>query len=89
MNILLPHFFYKVRKIRKFIWIKGEILEVFHIVYVHVDHIQRNMLTAVLIYHLSEILLCPVAPAALSETKGKFRSYVASSDYFPKLLYYI
>ena len=86
-KVFVLHFLYKFREIREIFFIQCEILKILHIVDIHVDHIQRDVIFPIAVRDLSEILLGLVAPPALSETKGEFRRDVASADDLPELLY--
>ena len=66
-----------------------EILKILHIVDVHVDHIQRDLVFTITVRYFAEILLRLVTPTALSEAEGVFRRNVASADDLPELLYNI
>ncbi len=46
------------------------------------------MICAVSVRDPPEILLCPVAPPALAESKGEFRRNIAPPDDFPELLHH-
>ena len=65
-NPLLFHPLYKIRKIRKLLFIEREVLIILHIVNVHINHIQWNLIFAITLRYILKIFSCLIAPAALS-----------------------
>ncbi len=78
----LPH---KRPEIREIFRIPCKILVVFHIVNVHINHVQRDMVFAVAICNRPEILRRTVAPPALPVAESKFRRNITPSDEFTEL----
>ena len=89
MDVLGFHFIHKCLEVREILFIYCKVFEGFHVVNIHVQHIHRNVIFSVLSHHFTEILCCLIAPAALSETKSKFRRNIASSDDFTELFHNI
>ena len=79
----------EIREIREILRIQSKVLIGIHIIDVHVDHIQRDVILTIAGCHLAKILLGGISPSALSETKCKFRGNIAASDHMAKLLYNI
>ena len=86
-NSLLFHPLHKIRKIRKLLFIEREVLIILHIVNVHINHIQWNLIFAITLRYILKILSCLIAPAALTQSKRKFRRNIASSDQLTELFY--
>ena len=84
---LVLHFLYKFRKIREVFFAQCEILKRLHIINIHVDHIDRDVILAISFCNSAEIFLCGVTPAALSETKSKLWRDVAAPDHMTELFY--
>ena len=84
-DVLLLHLLHELRKVLKVFFVQSEILITLHIVNIHIDHVKGNLILAVSCGNLPEILLCPVAPPALSVPESKFRRDIASSDDPPEL----
>ena len=80
MDLFFFHILYKSLEIRETFFIYGEVLVILHVVNIHVNHIERHMVFAVFFHYRAEIILCFVAPAALTVTESKLRSNVAASD---------
>ena len=87
MDLFFFHILYKALEIRETFFIYGEVLVILHVVNIHVNHIERHMVFAVFFHYRAEIILCFVAPAALTVTESKLRSNVAASDNATELLY--
>ena len=80
------HFFYKVLKVRETLGIHGEILEILHVIDVHVYHVKGNAEFFVSGGYLTDILSCLVAPAALTVTESPDGGYVALAHKDPESL---
>ena len=87
MDLFFFHILYKSLEIRETFFIYGEVLVILHVVNIHVNHIERHMVFAVFFHYRAEIILCFVAPAALTVTESKLRSNVAASDNATELFY--
>ena len=87
MDLFFFHILYKSLEIRETFFIYGEVLVILHVVNIHVNHIERHMVFAVFFYYRAEIILCFVAPAALTVAESKLRSNVAASDDAAELFY--
>ena len=87
MDMLLLHFLYKFRKLRKCSLIQGEIFITFHIINIQIYTVQRNPCLSVLSHHFPDFILIHITPAALPITKSPLRSNIAASDHTTKLLY--
>ena len=86
---LLFHLGHKAGKVGEFLGVHREILEVVHVVDVHVHHVQGNMGLAVFGDHFLKVGPGLVAVAALAEAKGKLGRDVAVADDGPELLDHI
>ena len=82
------HFPHKFRKIIK-VFAQSKIFIGIHVIDIHIDHIQRDMILAIAFCHFSEVFFCLVSPAALTETKSEFRRDIAPAGQMAELLYYI
>ena len=87
-DMLLLHPLYKIRKIFKFT-ADSKILAGIHIVDIHIDHVQRQVIFPVALRHPLKVFRGLIAPAALPETKSKFWRNIALPDYPAELLYNI
>ena len=76
-------------EVREVFLIDCEIFVVFHIIDIHVYHIDRNIVFTISVSCFSEIVSSCISPAALTETKCEFRRNIASSDDFTELFYNI
>ena len=83
--IILFQILHILRKIAKVV-IYGEILIAVHVIYIHVDHIDRDVVLSVFSRHRLKVLRCLVSPAALSKSKCKLWRDITPSDHLPKLL---
>ena len=84
-DMILLQVLYILRKITELI-IYRKIFIVIHIVNIHINHIYRNMIFPVFFCHRNKILRRFISPAALPESKRKFRCNIASANHLPKLL---
>src|SRR5699024_7139327 len=66
---------------------KCKILIRIHVIDIHIDHVQGDVVFAVSPRYLSEIFFRPVSPAALTEAKSKLRRDIAPADDVPELFY--
>ena len=73
-------------KVRKPFLVYGEIGIVLHILDVHTDHIQRQVVLLVLACNLPHVLLGLVAPAALCQTECPLGWDIAAADEGAELL---
>ena len=80
------HFPDKCREIFEII-IYGKVLVRIHVINIHIDHIQRNVILTVALCDFFKIFLCLVAPAALAESECEFRRDIAVSDHAAELFY--
>ena len=87
--IILLHFFYKFIKITKILFIKCKIFKIFHIINIHIYHINRNMMFSVFPCDFSIIFFCFIPPSTLCKTKCKFWRNVTSSYELSELFYNI
>ena len=85
-DMLVFHFPDKCRKIFELI-IQGKVFVGIHVINVHIDHIQRNVILAVALCDLFKIFLCLVAPAALTVAECEFRRDIAVADHAAELFY--
>ena len=83
--IILFQILHILRKIAKVV-IYGEILIAIHIIYIHVDHIDRDVVLSIFSRHRLKVLRCLVSPAALSKSKCKLWRDITPSDHLPELL---
>ena len=88
-NVFIFHFLYKSREIFEIFLIYCKIFKILHIINIHIYHIQWNMIVSIPVCHFAKIFFCLIAPSALSESKGKFRWNITTSDYFTELFYNI
>ena len=72
-------------KVREALFVYGKIRVVLHIIDVHADHIQRQIVLFVLTGHLPHILSGFIAKAALCQTKGPLGRDIAAADELPEL----
>jgi len=86
-KFLVFHFLYKFREIREVFLIDCEVLKILHVVNIHVDHVDRDMILTISFCHRTEIFFCCITPAALSKTKGKLWRNVTASDHMAELFY--
>ena len=86
-KLLVFHLFYKIREIREILRIQSKVLIGIHIINVHVDHIQRDVILTIAGCHLAKILLGAISPSALPKAKCKLRRNIAASDHMTELLY--
>ena len=86
-KILVFHFLYEFRKILEVFFAQCEVLERLHVIDIHVDHIDRDVILTISSGNGTEIFFCGVAPTALSETESKLRRDVAASDHMTELFY--
>ena len=86
-NLLVFHFLYKFRKIRKIFLIDCEVFKVLHIVNIHVDHVDRDMILTISFCHRTEVFFCCITPAALPKTKSELWRNVAAADHMAELFY--
>ena len=86
-DILIFHFLNKFRKVREIFFVQCKILEILHIVDIHVDHVQRNIIFPISLHYMAEIILRLITPSALAKTKSISRRDIASADDLPELLY--
>ena len=84
-DIILFQILHILRKIAKVV-IYGEILVAVHIINIHVDHIDRDVVLSVFSRHHLKVLWCLVSPAALSKSKCELWRDITSSDHLPELL---
>ena len=73
-------------KVRKPFLVYGKIGIVLHVVDVHADHIQRQVVLLVLACNLPHVLLSLVAPAALCQTECPLGWDIAAADEGAELL---
>ena len=73
-------------QIRKALFVDGEVGVILHVVDVHADHIQRQIVLFVLACHLPHILGGLVAPAALLQAEGPFGRDVTAADQLAELV---
>ena len=62
------------------LFVHGKIGVALHVVDVHADHVQRQVVGLVLLCHRADVGFGLVAEAALGQTKGPFRRDVAAAD---------
>ena len=74
------HFSDKVFEVWEFFGIDCEIFVVFHVIYVHVNHVERDAGFFVAVGDFEDVGGIFVAPAALAVTEGPFWGFVAFSD---------
>ena len=86
-KLLVFHFLYKFREIRKVFFIDCEVFKVLHIINIHVDHVNRDMILAISFCHCTEVFFCCITPAALSKTESELRRNVAAADHTTELFY--
>ena len=86
-KLLVFHFLYKFREIRKVFFIDCEVFKVLHIINIHVDHVDRDMILAISFCHCTEVFFCCITPAALSKTESELRRNVAAADHTTELFY--
>ena len=79
-DVFVLHLLHKIRKISAEAFPQGEVLVGIHIVNIHIDHIQRDMVFSVSCCDPAEILLRLVSPPALSKAERKLRRDVAAAD---------
>ena len=72
-------------KVREALLVYGEIRVILHIIDVHADHVQRQIVLFVLTGHLPHVLSGFVAKAALCQTKGPLGRDIAAADELPEL----
>ena len=72
-------------KVREALPVHRKIGVVLHVIDVHADHIQRQIVLFVLAGHLAHILGGLVAKAALCQTKGPLGREIAAADQLPEL----
>ena len=72
-------------KVREALFVYSKIRVVLHIIDVHADHIQRQIVLFVLTGHLPHVLRGFVAKAALRQTKGPLGRDIAAADELPEL----
>ena len=72
-------------KVREALLVYGKIRVVLHVIDVHADHIQRQIVLFVLAGHLPHVLSGLVAKAALCQTKGPLGRDIAAADELPEL----
>ena len=84
-DMILLQILYILRKITELL-IYRKIFIVIHIVNIHINHIDRNMIFPVFFCHRDKILRRFISPAALPESKREFRRNIASANHLPKLL---
>ena len=82
--IILFQILHILRKIAKIV-IYGEILIAIHVIYIHVDHIDRDVVLSIFSRHRLKVLRCLVSPAALSKSKCKLWRDITPSDHLPEL----
>ena len=85
-DMLIFHLLYESGEIPEII-IYGKILVGIHIIDIHIDHIQRNVILTVALGNLFKIFFCLISPAALAEAEGEFRRDIAVADNLTELLY--
>ena len=85
-DMLVFHFLDKCRKIFETI-VYGKVFVGIHVIDIHIDHIQRNMVLAVALCDLFKIFFCLVAPAALAVAECEFRRDIAVADHAAELFY--
>ena len=86
MDVLIFHFLIKISKIRESFVIQSEILVALHIVDIEVNAVQRDLKFAVFFYHVPDLVLGHIAPAALAVTEGPFGNHEASADELAELV---
>ena len=86
-NILVIHFLHEFRKIREILFTHCEIFECLHVINIHVNHVDWDMILPMSFCDSTEIFFRRIPPAALSETKSKLRWDIAASDYMTELFY--
>ena len=74
-------------KVREVFLIDCEIFVVFHVIDIHVYHIDWNIVFTISVSSFSEVVSSCISPAALTETKCEFRRDIASSNDFTELFY--
>ena len=87
MNMLFFHLLYKFREIRKTFLVDSKIFKAFHIINIHINTFQWNMIFSVLFHYLADIFFIHIAPAALLIAKRPFWRDIASSNQLPELLH--
>ena len=85
MDLAGFHVLYKSLKVRKVLGIYCKVFVIFHVVNVHIDHIQGNVAAAVSFHYVFKIFFCFISPAALTKAKGKFWRYITAPYDFAKL----
>ena len=88
-DMLILHLLYKSGKIIAEFFIQCKVLVRIHIIDIHVDHIQWNVILTVSRCDFPEIFLCLIPPAALPEAECKFRRDIAPADDMAELFYNI
>ena len=86
-KFLVFHFLYKFREIREVFLINCKVLKILHVVNIHVDHVDRDMILAISFCHCTEVFFCCITPAALSKTESELRRNVAAADHTTELFY--
>ena len=87
MYALQLHIVGKLFKVREALLINGEILVALHIVDIQINAVEGNACFLVFFGNGADILLIPVAPAALTVSESPERRDIAPADKLPELLY--